>query len=206
AGTDETDIDELTDAVDLAMLARLDEVIGEASQAFAGFDYARALERTETFFWWFCDDYVELVKGRAYASRGEAAAASARAALQHALDALTRLFAPVLPYATEEAWSWWHDVSVHSSSWPMPIGRGGDARMLDAAIDVLGRVRRAKTEAKRSQRSGVVRLVVDAPDELHERLAVARDDLAEAGSIKVIEVRSAPALSIEIELDAEPAS
>ena len=206
AGTGETDIDDVTDAVDLAMLARLDEVIVESSQAFAGFDYARALERTETFFWWFCDDYVELVKGRAYASRGEAAAASARAALQHALDALTRLLAPVLPYATEEAWSWWHDASVHTAPWPVPIGRGGEARMLDAAVDVLGRVRRAKTEAKRSQRSGVVRLVVDAPDELHERLAVARDDLAEAGSIKAIEVRSAPALSIEIELDAEPAS
>jgi len=206
AGTDETDIDDVTDAVDLAMLARLDEVVVESSQAFAGFDYARALERTETFFWWFCDDYVELVKGRAYASRGEAAASSARAALQHALDALTRLLAPVLPYATEEAWSWWHDASVHTAPWPVPIGRGGEARMLDAAVDVLGRVRRAKTEAKRSQRSGVVRLVVDAPDELHERLAVAQDDLAEAGSIKAIEVRSAAALSIEIELDAEPAS
>ena len=60
-----------TDAVDLSMLAKLDVVIAEATTAFEAFDYARALERTESFFWWFCDDYVELVKGRAYGSRGD---------------------------------------------------------------------------------------------------------------------------------------
>ena len=99
-----------TDAVDLSMLAKLDAVIAEATTAFERFDYARALERTEAFFWWFCDDYVELVKGRAYGSRGDDAATSARTALRTALDALQRLFAPILPFAAEEAWSWWHDV------------------------------------------------------------------------------------------------
>ena len=91
------------------MLARLDAVVADATPAYAGFDYARALERTEAFFWWFCDDYVELVKGRAYGGRGDGPAASAQAALVHALDVLTRLLAPTLPFATEEAWSWWHD-------------------------------------------------------------------------------------------------
>ena len=95
------------------MLAKLDVVIAEATTAFDVFDYARALERTESFFWWFCDDYVELVKGRAYGSHGDAAATSARAALRTALDVVLRLFAPIMPFAAEEAWSWWHDTSVH---------------------------------------------------------------------------------------------
>ncbi len=95
--------------VDRGMLALLDATIAEATTAFEGFDYARALERTETFFWWFCDDYVELVKGRAYGGRGPDGAASATAALAIALAALQRLLAPMLPFATEEAWSWSHD-------------------------------------------------------------------------------------------------
>ena len=105
-----------------AMLARLDGVVAEATTAYDGFDYARALERTEEFFWWFCDDYVELVKGRAYGSRGAAAAASARDALRTALDVLQRLLAPTLPFAAEEAWSWWHDGSVHAARWPETDG------------------------------------------------------------------------------------
>ena len=102
-----------TDPVDLSMLAKLDDVVAEATTAFEGFDYARALERTESFFWWFCDDYVELVKGRGYGSRGDDAATSARAALRIALSTLQRLFAPILPFAAEETWSWWQDGSVH---------------------------------------------------------------------------------------------
>ncbi len=116
-----------TDAVDLAMLARLDAVLVDATTAFDGFDYARALERTEEFFWWFCDDYVELVKSRAYGSRGDDAATSARVALRTALEALQALFAPLLPFSTEEAWSWWHDSSVHVAPWPAPSGTGTDA-------------------------------------------------------------------------------
>ncbi len=155
--------DTVEDAVDRAMLARLDAVVVETTAAFDGFDYARALERAEAFFWWFCDDYVELVKGRAYGGRGDGPAGSARAALRRALDAQQRLLAPTLPFAAEEAWSWWHDSSIHTAPWP-----GGDEAVdgaldLDVVSDVLGRVRRAKTEAKASQRAPVARLVVRAP-------------------------------------------
>jgi valyl-tRNA synthetase len=189
-----------TDPVDLSMLAKLDAVVEEATEAFEAFDYARALERTESFFWWFCDDYVELVKGRGYGSRGDAAAQSARAALRVALSALQRLLAPILPFATEETWSWWQEGSIHVQRWPDPIAAGGDETLIDPALEVLARVRRTKTEAKVSQRAEVARLTVTLPAELHGSLRAATADLLEAGSIATIEVVDGEQLDCSVEL------
>ena len=111
----------VTEALDRAMLATLADLVDDATRAFDGFDYARALERTESFFWRFCDDYLELVKSRAYGEAdapASAATASARAALQVALSTLHRLLAPFLPFTCEEAWSWWMEGSVHLAAWP----------------------------------------------------------------------------------------
>jgi valyl-tRNA synthetase len=188
------------DVVDQSMLARLDGVIAEATTAFESFDYARALERTESFFWWFCDDYVELVKGRAYGSRGDAAAASARTALRSALDTLLRLLAPIMPFASEEAWSWWHDASVHLASWPAPLAAGGDPELLDPVCEVMSEVRRAKTEAKQSQRAEVAELRVWAPAERRAAIGAGRADLADAGSILAITVHEGEELRCEVVL------
>jgi valyl-tRNA synthetase len=191
-----------TEAIDLAMLARLDAVIAEATAAFEAFDYARALEVTEAFFWWFCDDYVELVKGRAYAMHGTDGATSAQAALREALDTVHRLFAPFIPFVTEEVWSWWQQGSVHTRPWPTVTGRGGDASLLDPVCEVLAAVRRAKTEAKASQKAPVERLVVSAPVGVHGAIEAGRVDLCDAGSVAEMVVVAADALSCEITLAA----
>jgi valyl-tRNA synthetase len=177
---------EVTAPLDRAMLSRLAGLIAEVTAAFEGYDYARALERTESFFWSFCDDYVELVKGRAYGAHSAEGAASARAALGLALAALLRLFAPFLPFVTEEVWSWWQTGSAHRAGWPTTAELGdpaGDDLALDQAAFVLGRIRAAKSERKLSMRAPVEMVVVrDSPDGL-ERLRLVEADLREAGSV-----------------------
>jgi valyl-tRNA synthetase len=182
-----------TEAVDIAMLARLASVVDEATAAFETYDYARALEKSESFFWWFCDDYVELVKTRAY-SEG-AGSDSARAALQRALSTLQRLFAPHIPFATEEVWSWWQTGSIHRASWPTRADLlGGTSTveatedLLDAVCNVLAVIRRAKTEAKVSQRAEVEHVLVSATDTQVSLLQLGLVDLLNAGVAQKIEL------------------
>ncbi|HEX3980234.1 MAG TPA: class I tRNA ligase family protein, partial [Acidimicrobiales bacterium] len=174
-------------------LGRLAGVIEEATLAFEAYDYARAVERTESFFWSFCDDYLELVKTRAYGDSGQPGPASAQAALALALSALLRLLAPVLPFVTEEVWSWWKVGSIHTAPWPsaaelggsVSVTRGDDATglVLEVASDVLGQVRKAKTEAKRSMRWPVTTLtVVDTAGRI-AALRSAEEDLRDAGGV-----------------------
>ncbi|WP_055702041.1 valine--tRNA ligase [Streptomyces silaceus] len=192
------DVDEAataTDPLDRALLAALAATVEEATAAFDAFDYARALERTEQFFWRFCDDYVELVKARAYGDHGDAAAArSARATLRAALDAQLRLFAPVLPFVTEEVWSWWRVGSVHRAAWPDAAGlreHAGDPEVLATASEAIAAVRRAKSQARLSMRAEVAKATVTAERAALDRFAVAEGDLRAAGRIGAVELREA---------------
>ena len=181
-----------TEPLDVAMLQRLSVVINDATTAFETFDYARALERTESFFWWFCDDYLELVKMRAYGTTD--ISASARAALQRALSVMQRLFAPHIPFATEEVWSWWKQNSIHLAQWPTVGEITGDTKhidafemMLDSACNVIGVIRRTKTEAKLSQRAEVEYTSVSATDAQIALLKACIGDLQNAGVVPAIE-------------------
>ncbi len=195
----------ITDALDLAMLGRLAALVDEATRAFDGYDYARALERTETFFWAFCDDYLELVKGRAYGAHGDEAAASARGALHIALSTLLRLFAPFLPFVTEEVWSWWREGSVHRAAWPtsaeFPAGAAtADQGIYEVAAAVLGEVRKAKTEAGVSLRADVETAVVHDTAERLALLAAASSDVAEAGCVAILSTEAADDFSVDVAL------
>jgi valyl-tRNA synthetase len=206
---------EVTETLDRAMLASLDEVAGRATTALRDFEYTSALEGTERFFWSFCDDYLELVKQRAYAEDGGPAAQSARLALRQALSVLLRLFAPFLPFCTEEAWSWWHDDSVHTSPWPVP--GAGDAFAVDgaagttvaagtavaaAAAAVMSAIRKAKSEARQSMRAPVRTVRVRGPAADLDLLRAARGDIAAAGHVEALLLEDGPAteLSVGVEL------
>ena len=196
--------DALDAAIDRSMLGALHAVVETATRSFDDYDYARALEVTERFFWGFCDDYLELVKQRAYGSRGDDAAQSARAALAIAVSTLHRLFAPHLPFVTEEAWSWWQDGSVHRSAWPNAeeLGvHGGDSSVYDVSAAVLGEIRKAKSTAQRSMRTEVARAVVYLPPELSPALELGLDDVRDAGCVTGdLDVDAGDELRIDVEL------
>jgi len=185
---------EVTEPLDLAMLSALDRVVEQATASLEAFDHARALEVSESFFWTFCDDYLELVKERAY--EGGAAGASAAVALRTALSVLLRLLAPVISFATEEAWSWFQEGSVHAAAWPSSSGVSGDPAVLDAASQALIGVRRAKTEAKASQRTSVASATIQAPTEQLSQLQLAVADLKAVGRIEDLRLEEGPELAV----------
>ena len=185
----------ITDPVDQALLAGLRQVVDDATRAFDGYNYTRALELTETFFWSFCDDYIELIKERAHGARGEEAAASAKASLALALSVQLRLFAPFLPFVTEEVWSWWQSGLIHACQWPavdeLAAAAGGDAQVLVDAGIVLSQIRKAKSEAKVSMRTPVATTVVEGPTAIVDRVALAAGDLTAAGSVQDLTITAA---------------
>jgi len=183
-----TDDAAVTEALDRALIARLADVVRQATEAFDGYQYAKALEVSEAFFWNFTDDYVELVKDRAYGAQGEAAAASAKATLATALSVQLRLFAPFLPFTTEEVWSWWQQGSVHRSSWPdsaqlAALAGDADATLVEDVAAVLTLIRKAKSEAKASMRADVTSCVITASTGQITRLQLGIDDLKAVGRI-----------------------
>jgi valyl-tRNA synthetase len=203
---------DLSHPLDRAMIARLAAVVEDATQSFDDYDYARALERTETFFWWFCDFYLELVKGRRYDEAPEAAA-SVSHALRLSLSVFQRLLAPFLPFACEEVWSWWQEGSVHRAPWPDAAELNAAASIkanslqdiaLSLAADVLREVRKAKSQARRKMRAPVKRVVVCDTGERLEALALGEDDLLLAGAIDAIERVEAEQFAVEVELAEEP--
>ena len=196
---------EITHALDASMLATLHGVVREATKAFEAYDHARALELTESFFWTFCDDYLELVKERAY-DRTDVGQPSAALALRLALSAILRLLAPVISFAAEESWSWFNDGSVHTAPWPVaPEEDSGDPAILSTVGEALIGVRRAKTEAKASQKTPVARVVIGAPADAIERLRLAEGDLRAVGRIRAVDYIEADSIAVaEIELAPEP--
>ncbi len=203
-GFEEDESSEVTERLDRSMLAQLAGTVEAATSHFEGYEYNRALESAEQFFWRFCDDYVELVKSRAYGAG--TASASARAALSTALSTLHRLFAPFLPFVAEEVWSWWQPGSVHKTTWPSGdelrrAAGDADPGTFDVAAEVLSAVRKAKTSSNQSLRTAVSRLTVVDTEDRVRALKAAQEDLREAGRVAEMMLSIGPEPKIEVLLD-----
>ncbi len=199
----------ITEPHDQARIAALAETVRQATVAFEQFNYAKALEVAETFFWDFTDDYVELVKERAYGGEGPAKAGSAKAALAVSLDTILRLFAPFLPFVTEEVWSWWQEGTIHRASWPdsealAALAQGQDPALLADLAGVLTAIRKAKSDVNASMRAEVTSAVITAPADAIERLRTATDDITAVGRIAQLTFTEGPQLTVEVEVAQAP--
>jgi valyl-tRNA synthetase len=192
----------VTEAIDKAMLSALEEVVTGATKAFESYDHTKALELTESFFWNFTDDYLELVKERAYGQNTDPASqASAVSALRIALLAITKLLAPFIPFATEEAWSWWQEGSVHRSNWPVSEDLSGftgsqSAGLLSLASQALIGIRKAKSDEKLSMKAEIASLTIEASEQEVASLKLIESDLKSVGKIDTVNYKVSESLAI----------
>ena len=185
----------VTEPIDKSMLASLQEVIAGSTEAFEGYDHTKALEKAESFFWTFTDDYLELVKERAYGQGDftEQEKGSAVIALRQALGVLVRLFAPFIPFAAEEVWSWWQDGTVHKSSWPTSGEISGeDAGLMILASAALVQIRKSKSDNKLSMKAEIATALVSGPVAMQSMAK----DLAAVGHIAELNFKEAKEVSV----------
>jgi valyl-tRNA synthetase len=184
----------VTEPIDLAMLSNLSKVVEQATTALEKYDHTRALEVAESFFWTFTDDYMELVKERAYGvTSTKEQTASAVVALREALAVLVRLFAPFIPFAAEEVWSWWQEGSVHNAAWPTSDELvGKNPELMDIASAALTLIRKAKSDAKLSMKAEIESMELQGPKEL----SLLADDLRDVGKIHELKLQEADELQL----------
>jgi valyl-tRNA synthetase len=197
--------------VDRAIVRKLAALVEESTRDLEQYDYARVLQRVEEFFWRFCDDYLELVKGRRYGEQGPDGAGSANSALTAALSVFIRLFAPFLPFVTEEVWSWWKEGSVHAASWPTReeleaavAQASADAARRDQAIYdwatyILFEVRKQRSEAKQPLKVPITRVSVRAEAGALELMPEVEADLRAALRVQAFSLTASESRQVIVE-------
>jgi len=201
-------LNDITHPTDIAMIDDLRQLITTATQAFDHLDYAEALEATEASFWKYCDHFIELVKVRSYRDENLTNRKSALATLQESLKLYLRLFAPFLPYITEEIWSWVftpYSPSVHRSQWPTlqhwsSIPTSEHEGTLALAIDILTQIRSAKTDAQKSLKHPISQLTINASAQKIKQFNLIKYDILAAGVVENDQINLADTLSVTIEL------
>ena len=196
----------VTHVLDRGLLTNLADLVNDATGRFEQYDYTAALQRTEMFFWDFCDNYLELAKARKYGDRSADDAGSANTTMLTALCVLTRLFAPFLPFVAEETWSWWHQGSVHTARWPtageihqvLGAPRPDDYAVYVRTTEVLADIRKQKTERQLSPGAPLQRVEIFNNEALDKRLGAAIEDLQAASRTEALLFTSAAEYSVDV--------
>jgi valyl-tRNA synthetase len=197
----------VSEPLDRGMLQNLAVTVDEATSELEHYEYAKALAKIETFFWDFCDNYVEAAKSRRYGDFGPEAAASASTAMRLALSALLRLLAPYLSFVTDEVWSWTNSGSIHRAPWPTrdEIVRvsGTDAHAQKAVwhvTEALNVIRKGKVDSKVSIGTPVQQIVYQSTEEAISCLKLVERDLKAASRTEALILKAGAEAAVEITL------
>jgi len=197
----------VTEPLDRGMLQNLAAVVDDATAELDDYEYAKALAKIESFFWDFCDNYVEAAKSRRYGDFGPEAAASASTAMRLALSVLLRLLAPYLAFVCDEVWSWTNQGSIHRAAWPTraEIVRvsGTDESAQKAVLHVteaLNVIRKGKVDSKVSIGTPVQQIVYQSSDDAIACLKLVERDLKAASRTDALILRAGAEPSVEITL------
>ena len=198
---------DVSEELDLSFVRDLASTVERATNAFEDFECARALAAVEGFFWSsFTDAYIELVKERARAD-GQTLApqrTSAVATLRLGLNVILRLFAPTLPYVTEEVWSWAFArqtgiPSIHVAPWPEAkdfdhVPPPANAGSFSTAAAALGAINRAKTNARVSLARPATRITLECNEATKRRLDGVVTDVKLAAKARELRIRTSESL------------
>ncbi|MDR3128080.1 MAG: valine--tRNA ligase [Bifidobacteriaceae bacterium] len=187
----------LTQKLDISLIQELNIAIKKATTALEKYDHAKALELIENFFWNFCDNYIELVKNRAYGGEtfSNKQINSAKSTLYIALSTILKMFALYTPFVTEEAWSWFHNSSIHIQKWPEIIitpnieatktnkTNNSEPNIFSNASEIISQIRGLKTQAQASMKTPIQNLSITAKPDIIRNLKLIENDIIASGNI-----------------------
>jgi valyl-tRNA synthetase len=193
--------DEL-EVLDRWILSKCNQTIKEYTEAFESYEHSRAKFLIEQFFWDFCDNYLEIVKGRLYEPKDLLHKRSAQYTLEYCLKAILKLFAPILPFLTEEIYHLHFaklegKKSIHVS--PLPHFRqewvDQEAEIVGAeVVKIIEEVRRYKTTKQLAMNAPLEKLLVKTS----VNLTLAENDLLSVTKAKQFSHEKAEETTVEI--------
>ena len=140
------------------ILNELYETIKVVGKSFEEYEYSKAKNNIEAFFWnYFTDNYLEFIKYRLYTEdKTSASYQAAREILFVCLNAIVKLYAPIMPFITEEIYqalfqNFEKVKSIHISSWPeaRTDWKAGVEfkKEFSAVLEVINAIRKFKSES-----------------------------------------------------------
>ncbi|MBX2810239.1 MAG: valine--tRNA ligase [Myxococcales bacterium] len=159
------------------LLTELNRVIPRVDDAMLGYNYAKAREAVDDFFWnTFCDNYLELIKDRFWRpdAYDNSHRESACATLWESMRVILSLYAPVVPFITEALYqrlykSQEDQMSVHVAGWPtFDPARDEDVPEMAVLEPILRVLRQIRTELRVSQTRTVPSVTIDISEATSE--------------------------------------